>query len=625
MCGITGIFNIDPRKLVDKEVLTAMTTSLKHRGPDESSHFIDGNVGFGFQRLAIIDLDNGRQPFFDDTKSIMLMCNGEIYNYKELKLKLQKKGYIFKTTCDIEVLVPLYVEYGIDFLKQINGQFAIAIYDKRKSSLILARDHFGICPLYYALVDNVLLFGSEIKALLKNPILKREVNLTGLDQVFSFPGLISPTTMFKNIVSIKPGSYIILKDEIEVETYWDLDYPLPASQSHMQSESYYIEKLEDLLIQSVKYRMNADVPVGFYLSGGLDSSLIGALMKKIAPSTNFESFSVSFPAAEDKNIDESYYQNLVSGHLNSIHNKIPFEWTHVQEKMTEMIYCAEGPLKETYNSCSISLSGAARKKGIKVILSGEGADEFFGGYVGYRFDAQRQPSNQPKTLEELMEAQLNNDLWGDPDFFYEKNYFEFSETKKAIYSEGVNELYSKFNSYNYLEIDKSKLAGRGNLHKRSYLDLKLRLSDHLISDHCDRTCYANSVEGRYPFLDVNLIEFVKTIPDHLKLNNLIEKYILREIGKKYLPKSAVTRQKQGFVAAGSPYFLRKNNEWVNDMLSFDRIKRQGYFNPSTVERIKKHYVKDDFVLNLPFDNDLLIIVLTFNIFLDVFNMPDFNC
>lgn len=625
MCGITGILNTDRLQKADDSILLSMAQTLAHRGPDDMACYTDDNLGLGFRRLSIIDLANGQQPFYNDDHSISVICNGEIYNYKELRSYLQQKGYIFKTTCDIEVLLPLYLEHGVEFLKQLNGQFAIAIYDKRQQTLLLARDQLGICPLFYSLTEGAFLFGSEIKALLKHPLVKREPDLTGLDQVFSFPGLVSPHTMFKNISSLKPGHYLLVKNgQVNVQEYWDLDYPVDSHCYEEHPESYYVEKLEELLLRSVNYRLNADVPVGFYLSGGLDSSLLGAMMKKLNPSSTYPSFSICFPDPENRDIDESNYQQLVATHIQSKYNRIPFTWKEIDQRMRDMIYYAECPLKETYNTCSLALSGAARQNGIKVILSGEGADELFGGYVGYRFDVQRKNNHQQKDLEDLLEEQERKFLWGDPDFFYEKNYHEFSATKQSLYSAAVNREYNRFNAHRNLQINKDRLHGRSKLHKRSYLDIKLRLSDHLLADHCDRTCYANSIEGRYPFLDINLVEFVKGMPPHLKLNQLVEKYILKKVGSRYLPEPVFTRQKQGFTAPGSPYLLQNKIEWVQDMLSYERIKRQNYFNADVVENIRKLYSKESFRLNLPFDSDLLIIVLTFNLFLDIFNCPDYQ-
>jgi len=602
-----------------------MADAIKHRGPDDFTYLIDGNLGLGFQRLSIIDLAHGQQPFYSDDQSVVTICNGEIYNYKELRQELQNKGYRFKTNCDIEVVAPLYEEYGIDFVKKLNGQFAIALFDKKNQAFYLVRDQFGICPIFYTVVDGTIIFGSEIKAILKHPMVKREVNLTALDQLFSFPGIVSPTTFFKNVISLKPGHFLkVSNGDVTTHEYWDLVYPFESDISEEKPESYYVDRLEELLLQSVKYRLNSDVPVGFYLSGGLDSSLVGAMMKTINPDFRYKSFSIGYPRDEDSEHDERKYQRLMAKNVNSIHNEISFDWANVADRLKDAIYYSEGALKESYNTCSLALSEAVRGSDVKVVLSGEGSDELLGGYVGYRFDVQRREQSKEKNLEELLEGQIRQKLWGDSDFFYETNHYEFRETTKALYSDKVNSRYSSFDCLAQLEIDKNKIDGRHPFHKRSYLDFKLRLSDHLISDHADRVNYANSIEGRYPFLDMNLINFISTIPPQVKLKGLVEKYILKEVAKKYLPTEINTRQKFSWVAPGSSQLLRNNVEWIEDMLSYDRIKRQGYFNPDTVERLKKMYRKDNFKLNLPYDSDLLIVILTFNIFLEVFDMPDLN-
>jgi asparagine synthase (glutamine-hydrolysing) len=246
----------------------------------------------------------------------------------------------------------------------------------------------------------------------------------------------------------------------------------------------------------------------------------------------------------------------------------------------------------------------------------------FGGYVGYRFDKQRGNTSTIKDIDDQLEDDYRNKLWGDPDFFYEKNYYEFTGIKRTLYSRIISERFKEFNAVEKLVFNKDRIRNRHVLHKRSYIDLKLRLSDHLISDHCDRVTYSNSVEGRYPFLDIELVEFVKTIPPDIKLKGLMEKYILKKLARKYIPDAIIDRQKFGFIAPGSPALIRKNIEWINDILSYDRIKRQGYFDPGTVEHLKKTYGKDGFRLNLPFESDLLIVILTFNIFLELFEMPD---
>lgn len=624
MCGIAGILDRTTRPSIHHEVLKSMGDAIHHRGPDDASVVIKDNLGLSFKRLSIIDIStDGMQPFYSNNEQVTVICNGEIYNYKELREDLISKGYTFNSTCDVEVIAPLYEEYGIDFVKMLNGQFAICLYDSQKEALFLVRDHFGVCPLFFTEVDNQLVFGSEIKAILKHPSVKKEVNLTALDQMFTFPGLVSPTTFFKGISSVKPGHYLEVKKEgVSLHEYWDLEYPLESEEEEERSEEYYTDKLEALLSKSVGYRLNADVPVGFYLSGGLDSSLVGAFMHKHRPGHEFKSFSISYPKEEDKEHDESRFQRLVADQLKTKHHEINFDFKRVAENLKEAIYFSEGALKESYNTCSLALSKSVRNNNIKVILSGEGSDEFLGGYVGYRFDVQRRENkHQQKDMEDILDEQMREKLWGDADFFYETNFYSLNETKEAIYSDQLNGLKNQFDCLENLELDKSKLEGRHPFHKRSYLDLKLRLSDHLVSDHADRVNYANSVEGRYPFLDIELIEFIKTIPPSVKLKGLVEKYILKKVAKKYLPDEISKRQKFSWVAPSSVQLLKNDIDWVNDMLSEERIRRQGYFNPATVERLKKMYLKDGFKLNIPFDQDLLMIILTFNIFLDVFEMP----
>lgn len=622
MCGLVGFTDMRSERKLDRELLVRMTDKLVHRGPDAAGYFVDHFVALGFRRLSIIDLESGNQPIYNEDGSVVLMCNGEIFNYLELKKVLIQKGHSFRTKSDVEVLLHLYEEHGIDFLDKINGQFAFVIYDRKNRRLFLARDQFGINPLYYTTVNGLFIFASEIKAILEHPQVPREVDLTGLDQTLSFPGLVSPRTMFKGIQSLKSGHYVIVENgQIAVREYWDLDYPPLSAGPISKSEDEYVDELKHLLTRSVEYRLQSDVPVGFYLSGGLDSSLIGALIGKVAPDTRRHSFSIAFT---DEDISETRYQQLMSEHTRSIHNEIMFDWSEIVERMSRMIYHCECPVRESYNTCSMALSAAAKNAGVKVVLTGEGADELFAGYVGYRFDRFRDQEAKCFDLETALEDELREKLWGDKDFFYEKDHHALRELKQALYSARVNELYSKFDCLNHELINKERLRGRHPVHQRSYLDFKLRLSDHLISDHGDRMTLANSVEGRYPFLDIDLVEFSTRIPPDLKLHKHIEKYILKRVAEDLVPREIVKREKFGFHAPGSPYLLQHGIEWINDMVSRERIKRQGYFNPDVIDRLRAEYTQSGFKLNLPFEDDLLIVVLTFSIFLDTFNLPNLN-
>lgn len=637
MCGLCGYLDMSKERSAEKNVLTNMTETMVYRGPDSSGYFLKDHFGLGFRRLSLIDLEGGHQPLYNEDKSIVLVCNGEVFNYLELKKDLVHKGHRFRTSTDVEVLPHLYEEYGIDLLNKLNGQFAFALYDHREQKLILARDPIGICPLFYTLVDNTLIFGSEIKAILAHPLVRREVDLVGLDQILTFPGLISPRTMFRNIKSLNSGHYIVVKDRhLEIREYWDLDYPMIGELSYRRPESYYVEKLDDILTQSVKHRLRADVPVGLYLSGGLDSSLIAAIANKLCkvgglwPESAVHSFSIAF---RDKDICESRYRGLLLPHFDTIHHETIFDWFQISDRLVSAVYHSECPLKETYNTASLALSESAKSNGVHAILTGEGADELFAGYVGYRFDqfrhkhkhgSSRHNERNRHNLETALEDELRLKLWGDENLFYERDLYSFRDTKMALYSPKVNELFGEFDCLNFDLVNKQRLRNRHFIHQRSYLDFKLRLSDHLVADHGDRMALANSVEARYPFLDIDLVEFVTDIPPEFKLNGFVEKYILKELAKGLVPPEIIDREKFAFHAPGSPYLLRQNIEWVNALLSFDLVKRQGYFNPVTVERLKKQYMEEGFKLNLPFENDLLIIVLTFGIFVKVFEMPHLN-
>ncbi len=621
MCGITGYLHFDKLNTVNKTVLESMCQALHHRGPDELGYFIQDDVGFGFTRLSINDLDNGHQPLYNEDSSIILVCNGEIFNHQELRLNLIKKGHHFRTKCDIEVILHLYEEYGVDCLKHLNGQFAFAIYDLKQQTLFLARDHFGILPLFYSVQNQQqFVFASEIKSILEHPSITREVDLTGLDQILSFPGLISPQTMFKGIKSLPAGHYMIVQQaQIKSECYWDLDYPKIEEATYPYSEQDYIERLRELLTQSVIRRLKADVPVGYYLSGGMDSSIIAAMIDSIDNHNPRHSFSIGFT---DRKIDESKFQNMMLKQVQSIHHQMNLCTADIAQDLKSAIYYAECPLKETYNTASLALSRSVHSNGIKAVLSGEGADELFAGYVGYRFDQLNSVRNTRSAISD-QERQLRLKLWGDADILYERNLVELGEQKSALYSEGVQSQLSQFDCLQFEVVNNDKLKDRHIVHQRSYLDFKLRLSDHLLSDHGDRMAMANSVEVRYPFLDVPLVEFAKTIPPHLKINNFKEKYILKQIAADLIPQEIINRDKFGFVAPSSAELLKLNLNWVNELLSFDTIKKQGYFNPYIVEELKVKYQQPGFKLKVPYESDMLIIILSFGIFLEQFSMPDF--
>ncbi len=620
MCGITGIVDYHQRESIDTELIHNMTQCLSHRGPDDLGFHRVPGVSFGFSRLAIIDLAGGNQPHFNEDHSIFSVCNGEIYNFRSLRNELENKGHRFRTQCDVEVLVHLYEAYGTDFLHRLNGQFALALYDQKSKILLLARDHVGIAPLFYAQSKNHLLFASEIKSLLVHPDVSRRVNLTGLDQIITFPGLVSPTTMFRDVSSLKPGHYLLMKQgQVQVCEYWDIEYPELSQIPDTQSEKHYVNHLDEKITQAVQHRLQADVPVGFYLSGGMDSSLIASKIHSLSPNEGRHSFSITFPQSD---ISERPYQKIMAEQVGSIHHETLFDHEEMIKRLRDVIYYTECPLKESYDTCSLALSELVKNTGLKVILTGEGADELFGGYVGYRLDQNREREIDPFDAEAMLENEVRETLWGDENFFYERDYYAFRENKSALYSSQLAESMDEFDSTQHPLIDHKKIRNRHPIHKRSYVDFKVRLADHLVADHGDRVAYANSVEARYPFLDPTLIDYTASIPPDLMVHQSQEKYLLRQVAKRYLPAAIMSREKFGFVAPGSPYLLQKNIEWIQDLLSYERIQRQGYFHPETVERLKTMYSQKSASINTTFELDFLMIILTFQIFIETFSIPD---
>ncbi|MFF8867313.1 asparagine synthase (glutamine-hydrolyzing) [Streptomyces sp. NPDC015139] len=617
MCGIAGAMALRDGAEVDAHVLDRMTTTLLHRGPDAAGSFLRDGVGLGFRRLGINDLAGGNQPMSSEDGSVVMVCNGEIFNHRRLRAELVAKGHRFRTDCDVEVLVHLYEEEGTGLLDRLNGQFAFAIYDRPRRRLFLARDHAGILPLHYATTRDHFVFGSEAKAVLEHPGVGRAVDLTGLDQVLTFPGLVSPRTMFRGISAVRPGHYLIVQDGAVRETrYWDLDYP-PAGERETRPDDSYAEQLRELLTEAVRLRLSADVPVGFYLSGGLDSSLIAGLVGELAPPA--DSFSVTFP---DARIDESGYQRLMAQKAGSRHHEIGFTTDDIVDGLGRMVLHAETPVKETYNTCSLALARRVRESGTTVVLTGEGADELFGGYVGYRFDRLGRGGGSGDALADALEDDVRRRLWGDPGIFYERPYHAWHEAKLGLYSEAVRETFREVDCLRRAPVDHGRLAGRDPLDQRSYLDFRLRLSDHLLADHGDRMAMAHSVEARYPFLDRAVMEFATRVPAHLKVHPLGEKYVVRQAAQGLVPPEIIDREKFGFRAPGSPALLRAGIEWIDDMLSPARIRRQGYFDPAAVERLRTRYTGEGFELHPHYGDDLLLTVLTFGILLDTFSLPD---
>ncbi|MES2936922.1 MAG: asparagine synthase (glutamine-hydrolyzing) [Pseudomonadota bacterium] len=620
MCGIAGYAATGAQPAPDASVIRRMLSQIVHRGPDSEGVFAQDGVALGFRRLALVDLAGGDQPLYNEDRSLVLCCNGEIFNHKELRRQLAEAGHSFATHSDVEVILHLYEEHGLELTRHLNGQFAFVLYDRKRNLLVLCRDHSGIAPMYYAVRDGGIVFGSEAKALLPHPAVRAEVDLVGLDQVVCFPGLVSPRTLFRGIEALAPGCLLTWSGgEVAVRQYWDLDYPRQqapgsAAPSTPASARAHETRLAALFKASVQRRLQADAPVGVYLSGGLDSSMIACMAAQLSPEP-ISTFSVTF---SDRGYTEESYQRLVAERIGARHHELRFEQHDLVEHMERMVRHAECPVKESYNTCSMLLSGLAREQGVKAILTGEGADELFAGYPSYKFAEMRAKRPPPVSAEEQGQRMR---LWGT-DVDYERDYSAFGGRRLKLYSERAREQLREHNALSTRLASPERLEGRDRVQQRSYLDCKLRLADHLLVEHGDRMLLANSVEGRYPFLDQELVDYARSIPSDLKLSGFHEKFILKRIAAAFTPMEIVRREKSGFHAPGSPWLLHLGGNYVRDLLSPARIRRQGYFDADVVAAMVDEYSRPDFALDARIDDDLLMIVLSFSIFLDVFGMGD---
>lgn len=604
MCGICGFYKhqmIRTHEITDEVIVEKMLKKILHRGPDGTNHLQMKRAMLGFNRLSFIDLQGGMQPIVNETGEIAMICNGEIFNFQELKAELKAKGHTFRTGTDVEVILHLYEEEGLDFPKRLNGQFAICLYDSVKDEMILVRDQIGICPLFYTTApDGSLVFASEIKAILEYPEIPRKLNLHAVDQLMNYPGVVSPTTFFDGIYGLRAGHMLIIQANREIcdREYWDLNYPLEVED---KGEAYYTEKLRELIKKAISRRLIADVPIGFYISGGLDSSVVACYIGKFLLNSYY-SFSAEIGEGD---LDESRFQQIVKETVNSTHYKTKVHEKEIWENIPKVIYHAESAVKESYDVAAFLLSELVSGSPAKAVLTGQGSDEFFCGYVGYALDLFR---NLQKNRMSSEECEVNERLWGDPYFRYERIHPEIRKIHQTLYSEDVRGEIENFSAFRESPIDPNKLKGLSSQKRRSYIDYKLRLSDHLLGEHGDRMFFSHSVEGRHPFLDAELLSFVAEIPDRYKLKGTNEKYILKKAGEGIVPQEILKRKKFPFQAPGMSAMIKKPGEI--DFLSDELIRKYGIFDVKTIGEMKKAYAQEDFKLMGAYEIDYLLIAMT---------------
>lgn len=581
MCGICGIVGFE-----DKKLLKTMCDVISHRGPNDSGIYTDKNVGLGNRRLSIIDLAGGHQPISNEDESIWVTYNGEIYNYRELKEDLEKKGHKFYTGSDTEVLVHLYEEFGDYFVEKLRGMFAFAIWDSNKSKLLLGRDRLGIKPLYYVVDKGNFFFGSEIKSIIQYENIKREVNLQALHNFLTLQYVPGPATMFKNIKKLQPGNLVSFQDgKIKISKYWDLKINI----SDVYSEESYSKSLLELLKQSVKIRLMSEVPLGVYLSGGMDSSSVVALMSEFVEEP-IKTYTVGFGFKTD----ELKYARIVADYFETDHHELMVE-PEMIKFLPDVVWHFDEPVADPA-ALPTYLMSKETKKYVTVVLVGEGGDETFTGYPKYNIalSVQKYEKIIPNIFKKMIIPRISYFLSKVPLNLKLKKYLEFASEFTPIL-ENRGDVFMKLSALGFDENEKKGLYNdeikkikfeespiKSYVNKRSdffkgmiLYDSKVWLCDRLLMK-IDKMTMANSIEARVPFLDHKLVEFMNNLPINLRLR----KYIFKKSMSKMLPKITLKRKKRGFVVPIDKWFEGELKEVTKNVLS-----KSEFFNHKYISNI----------------------------------------
>ncbi|MCG3211523.1 MAG: Asparagine synthetase [glutamine-hydrolyzing] 1 [Anaerolineae bacterium] len=598
MCGITGIVNLNSTSPILEANLRQMLAMIRHRGPDQFGIYHDEQAGLGSARLSIIDLAGGQQPICNEDGSLWIVFNGEIFNYIELRSMLEARGHRFTTHTDTEVILHLIESFGPDGLHQLNGQFAIAIWDAAARSLFLARDRMGIRPLFYTEAGGALIFGSEIKAILADPRVRAEIDPVALDQIFTYWSTLSPRTIFKGIASLPPGHYLLARrGRVAVEPYWQPAYPTESAPA--RSEADYLDEFRHLLTDATHIRLRADVPVGAYLSGGLDSAIIGAMIRRYT-GARLDTFSIAF---DDPTFDESAYQQTMARHLGTSHQVVQAANADIGRIFPGVVWHTETPIVRTAPAPMFMLSQLVQQHGYKVVLTGEGADELLAGYNIFKEAKIRRfwavdPNSvlRPQLLRRLYpfmtdvtsrsydyltaffkDGMANIDA---PDYSHAIRWRNMQRTKR-FFSPEVRQAADPGGPAYPPNFDRWQ-----PLHRAQYLETTIFLAQYLLSSQGDRMGMAHSIEGRFPFLDYRLVEFCHNLPPHFKLRGLTDKYLLRKLGRELLPAEIWQRPKRPYQAPMRHSFFNSTPpDYLLDLLSAEQVAAAGLFKPAAVGQL----------------------------------------
>ncbi len=608
MCGIAGVVSFDDRHTPPSlELLRSMIGAIWYRGPDEYGVYRDTRAGLANARLSLIDLSTGQQPLSNEDQTLWIVFNGEIFNYIELRRELQAQGHRFRTHSDTEVIVHAYEAWGERCFARFNGQWAVALWDSQACRLLLARDRIGVRPLFVHEHGGRVWFGSEVKAIFADSTVPRGIDLRGLDQTFTYWASLAPVSLYEGVEELRPGSVRTYEaDGRKRDTLlWEPRYPVTRPDEYPFSLDEATEILRDKLERATELRMlRADVPVGSYLSGGLDSSLV-AWMGRKAKEGEFRTFSIRF---EDAEFDETDFQHAMAATLDSKHEEVVIRRSDIAGVFPDVVRHTERPVLRTAPAPMFLLSGLVRRAGFKAVLTGEGADEMLAGYDIFR-EAKirsfwsRQPAStvRPRLFDRLypylarspqMARGMAIEFWrrglekvGTPGFSHEPRWWTTSILKK-FFSRDVRAALEKNPAPSVLDSLPSEFDRWDELAQAQYLEVVTLLSGYLISSQGDRMLMANSVEGRFPFLDADVMEFCNSLPPHFKLTGLREKFILKRVAKGLIPERIIERQKQAYRAPDAASFVGPGGpQYVAEMLSESSVRDVGLFDVHAVQAL----------------------------------------
>lgn len=605
MCGIAGWVNLDknrPSQSHNEAVLHAMCERIVHRGPNSEGLWLDNTVALGMRRLSVIDLETGDQPVFNQDKSVIVMMNGELYNYREIRDELEKKGHKFVTKSDTEILPHLYDEYGEDLVDHLNGMYAFSLWDTRKKKLIIARDRFGEKPLYYGVFDGKLIYASEPKAILAHPSVKPELNLDALRQYLSYDYVPAPNSIYKGISKL-PAAHMMTVDngEVKIRRYWNQTFEKPYSKPTIESAAF---NLKELLSDAVRIRLVADVPLGILLSGGIDSSTVAAFAVQHA-TERVKTFSIGF---EEDSFDETKYARQVAKHLNTEHHEEKLSATTAGDLISEIGTWLDEPLSDGSLIPTFLLAQFVRRH-VTVALGGDGGDEIFAGYpMYYAHKVAKTYSSIPKFLRNgLIEPAVRALPVSTKNMSFDYKAKRFVRAANLDAVERHHSWFGSFSADEQLRLLTPEIlaASDGDIYRgpremlslcdatdeieqMQFLDMNYYMAEDILTK-LDRAAMAVSLETRAPFLDPRVAQFAAALPLEYKLKGSNGKYILKKAVEDLLPQTILNRPKKGFGIPIAEWLKGRLNPLMHDLLSPERLSVQGLFEPEYVQTLIREH------------------------------------